>query len=115
MGYCGRCGTQIYEGQNFCAGCGVGLGADKPATQQSAQLAPLQEAFMQPGSHVAQPNLATARTQSLPLATSSGKKILIALFVIFLVGTIASSKAAHLFHGRTQIPANCAWLAQKGG
>ena len=43
---------------------------------------------------------------------------LLALFSSYRLedeGTIASSKAADLFHGRTQIPADCASSAKGGG
>ncbi|HEY7353432.1 MAG TPA: zinc ribbon domain-containing protein, partial [Terriglobales bacterium] len=55
MSDCGNCGTQIHEGQNFCAGCGAGIGP-----------------------------------RATPVPQSSGKKILIAILVMFLAGAIAA-------------------------
>ena len=94
MSYCGSCGTQIHEGQNFCAGCGAALGRDTVAPQPSAAAparpAPVDGAVARPGSEAVVQNLATLKAQSPPPAKSSGKKILIALLAIFLVGAIVA-------------------------
>ena len=36
MSYCGNCGTQIHEGQNFCAVCGAVAGAPATPVRQSS-------------------------------------------------------------------------------
>lgn len=93
MSYCGSCGTQIYEGQAFCAACGAAL-QGSPATQPSAialaRPEPAEGAATQPGTEAALQKLATLKTQASLSEKTSGKKVLIALLAVFFVGAVAA-------------------------
>jgi outer membrane protein OmpA-like peptidoglycan-associated protein len=88
MSYCGNCRTQIGEGQSFCASCGASVSeanapAQQPAEARTDSTAPPQS------SEAALQKLVTLRAQTSPPTKSSGKKILIAVLVVFLAGAIA--------------------------
>ena len=100
MSYCGNCGTQLSEGQKFCAGCGAPVTVDTSATDsapasnlpnlptQPSQVS--SNAVPQNSSEGALQKLTTLNAQSPPPAKSSGKKILIAILAIFFLGGIAT-------------------------
>lgn len=89
MNYCGNCGAQIHEGQNFCAGCGVPANeANAPAQQPTKASTDI--AAAQQSSEATLQKLATLKAQAPPPAEDSGKKILIAVLAVFLVGAVAA-------------------------
>lgn len=88
MGYCGNCGAQIHDGQNFCAGCGASVaGANVPAQQLAEASA---ENTVQQSSEAALQRLAVLNAQTPAPTKSSGKKILIASLAVLLVGALAA-------------------------
>lgn len=89
MSYCGNCGTQIHDGQNFCAGCGAPVSEADAQTQQPTE-ASTDSAAAQQSSEAVLQKLATLNAQAPSPTKSSGKKILIAVLAIFLVGAIAA-------------------------
>lgn len=89
MSYCENCGAQIGEGQNFCAGCGVPVGGEIVPAQQPT-VAPKSSNSAQQSSEAALQKLAMLKAQAPPPTKSSGRKILIAVLAVFLVGAIAA-------------------------
>jgi outer membrane protein OmpA-like peptidoglycan-associated protein len=90
MSYCGNCGAQLHEGQNFCAGCGTSVSEANAAAPESAAARFVGGASAQQSSEATLQKLATLKSQPPPPAKSSGKKILIVVLVVFLVGAIAA-------------------------
>ena len=90
MTYCTGCGTPIQDNQNFCAGCGTVLGGANPADQMSADTSSNVGTFAPQTSEATLRKLATLKAQAQPPAKNSGKKILIAVLAVFLVGAIAA-------------------------
>jgi outer membrane protein OmpA-like peptidoglycan-associated protein len=92
MSFCANCGRQIYEAQSFCAACGtslVGNGLDQQQT--AAQPPPPSDGpGMQPGRNATLQKLRMLESQTLPPPNNSGKKILIAVLAVFIVGAIAA-------------------------
>lgn len=100
MSSCGHCGSQLSGEQKFCADCGAPVTVDTSAAD-SAPASNLPNLSTQPSqgssnagpqnsSEAALQKLATLNAQSPPPAKRSGKKILIAILVIFVVGGIAA-------------------------
>jgi outer membrane protein OmpA-like peptidoglycan-associated protein len=88
MTYCTSCGTQIQEGQNFCAECGAPVAGGSLGPQTS--MGPTSSTAAQQRSEAVLQKLATLKAQVPPPATGSGAKILIAVLVVFIVGAIAT-------------------------
>ena len=87
MSYCGNCGAQIREGQNFWAGCGASVnGANAPA-QKPMEASTDSTAAQQ--SEAALQKLAMLKAQAPPPMKSS-RKILVAVLAVFLVGALAA-------------------------
>jgi outer membrane protein OmpA-like peptidoglycan-associated protein len=84
MSYCGNCGILIQEGQSFCSNCGARVGGDTPTA------GPTPSAPAQQSSEAALQKLVMLKAQTPPPAKGSGKKILIAVLIVFLVGAIAA-------------------------
>ena len=89
MSFCKDCGEQIQAGQKFCAGCGASVGEPNAPAQQPTE-ASTDSAAAQQSSEAALRKLATLNAQAPPPTKSSGKKILIAVLAVFLVGAIAA-------------------------
>ena len=89
MSYCGNCGTQIGEGQSFCASCGASVSEATVPAQQPTKASNGSTAAQQ-SSEAALQKLSTLNAQTQSPTKSSRKKILIAVLVVFLVGTIAA-------------------------
>src|SRR5579859_2195828 len=92
MIYCTSCGTQIQEGQNFCAGCGAPVTGGSLGPRTS--MGPTSSTAAQQRSEAVLQKLATLKAQVPPPATGSGAKILIAVLVVFIVGAIAAVAGA---------------------
>jgi outer membrane protein OmpA-like peptidoglycan-associated protein/uncharacterized OB-fold protein len=94
MSYCGNCGTQIVEGQTFCSNCGARAGGEILAASNQGTPVPSAAAgntAQQRRSEEALQRIATVNAQAAPPpANRSGKKILIAVLVVFVVGAIAA-------------------------
>jgi outer membrane protein OmpA-like peptidoglycan-associated protein len=91
MTYCTNCGTQIHQAQNYCAGCGALAGGGIPTPQLPAQPVPASGGVgAQTGSDATLQKLARLKAESPPAATSSGKKVLIAIFAVILLGGVAA-------------------------
>ena len=90
MSYCGNCGTQIHEGQNFCAGCGAVVGPPATAVRESAPPAQSADSTARAPGDATPQKPAMLNSQPALAPQSSGKKVLIAILVIFLVGAIAA-------------------------
>lgn len=88
MSYCGNCGAQIHEGQSFCAGCGTTVSESEVPPQQPRE-ASTDSAAAQQSREATLRKLATLKAQ-VPPPKNSGKKILIAVLAMFLVGAIAA-------------------------
>jgi outer membrane protein OmpA-like peptidoglycan-associated protein len=88
MGYCGHCGTQIHEEQNFCAGCGAPVSGAKALAQEPE--APTDSTAAQQSSETALQKLAMLNAQAPPSRKSPHKTILIAVLVVLLAGAIAA-------------------------
>lgn len=91
MSYCANCGTQIQEGQSFCSNCGTRIGGELPAARSATAATPIDNTSAQSSSEAALQKLATLKAQAQPQAKNSGKKILIAIFAVLLVGAIAAA------------------------
>ena len=89
MSYCGNCGAQIHEGQNFCSGCGASVSAANGPAQQPTK-ASTDSGAAQQSSEATLQKLATLKAQAPPPSKNSGKKILIAVLAVFLVGAVAA-------------------------
>lgn len=89
MNYCGNCGAQIHEGQNFCSGCGASVSEANTPAQQPTK-ASTDSGAAQQSSEATLQKLATLKAQAPPPAKNSGKKILIAVLAVFLVGAVAA-------------------------
>jgi outer membrane protein OmpA-like peptidoglycan-associated protein len=91
MSYCANCGTQLEQEQRFCGGCGASVGVGTTLAQPSGQpLSASRDVSAQASSDAALQKLARLKAESSPPAKSSGKKFLIAMFAVFLVGGIAA-------------------------
>jgi outer membrane protein OmpA-like peptidoglycan-associated protein len=90
MTYCANCGTQIHEAQNFCASCGAVVDGMNPAAQSPMEATPTASTSAQQSSEAALRKLATLKAQAQLPANNSGKKILIAVLVVILVGALAA-------------------------
>jgi outer membrane protein OmpA-like peptidoglycan-associated protein len=93
MNYCANCGSQFSGDQKFCAGCGTPVAAAGPLQTSDLQEQPSQvsSAGASPSnSEAALRKLAALNAQSPPPAKSSGKKILIAILAVILLGGIAA-------------------------
>lgn len=102
MDYCGNCGVQIHEGQNFCAGCGASVSEANIPAQQPLE-APTDSTAAQQSSEAALQKLATLNAQAPPPTKGSRKKILIAVLAVFLVGAIAAvSGVVHMGYREKQ-------------
>lgn len=110
MRYCGNCGTQIQDGQDFCAGCGAAVRGDALAAQPvaPAQLSSSEVAGVPQNSEAALQKLAALKAQSLPPPKSSGKKILMAVLAVLLVGAIAAVAGVVYFGYRVKPKASAA-------
>jgi outer membrane protein OmpA-like peptidoglycan-associated protein len=119
MSYCGNCGSQLSGGQKFCAGCGAPVTVDTSAAD-SASASNLPNLPTQPSqastnaepqnsSEAALQKLATLNAQSPPPAKSSGKTILIAILVIFVVGGIAAVGGVVYLGYRVKQRASATW------
>lgn len=89
MSYCGNCGAQIHEGQNFCAGCGASVSEANAPAQQPTKASTDSAAAPQSTEATLQ-KLATLKAQAPTPAKSSGKKLVIVVVAIVLVGAIAA-------------------------
>lgn len=94
MTYCGNCGRQVGEGQSFCAECGAPVvksagEADPPAALPS-QPAGASGAVVRSESDATLQKPAALKAQAPPPASASGKKILVTLLALFLVGVVAA-------------------------
>src|SRR5947209_5287097 len=96
MSYCGNCGAQIHEGQTFCSGCGARPTGDAHAAQLTAAGQPVSTEVVasQQSSEAILQKLARLNAQTPPPTKSSGKRILIAVLVVLLVGAIAALAGA---------------------
>ena len=90
MSYCANCRAQLEEEQKFCAGCGTAVGEAKPAAQTSADTSPTDGTPMQPSSVATLQKLRMLKSQTPPPPKNSGKKILMAVLAILLVGAITA-------------------------
>ncbi len=110
MSYCGNCGTQIQDGQDFCAGCGAAVRGDALAAQPVApvQLSSSEVAGGPQSSEAALQKLAALKAQSLPPPKSSGKKILMAVLAVLLVGAIVAVAGVVYFGYRVKQKASAA-------
>jgi outer membrane protein OmpA-like peptidoglycan-associated protein len=104
MKFCANCGTQLHEGENFCARCGTAVQAEtaaagktKPNPVASSSLAPMTTLLahttqgfsdVAPQPEAALQKLATLRTQNPAPANNSGKKILIVILAVVLLGGV---------------------------
>ena len=80
MTYCVNCGTQIPDGQKFCANCGTPVAGVTAVPQSDFDTHQSEEALQK---------LAKLNAQAPRAPKSSGKKVLIAILIIFLFGSIA--------------------------
>ena len=71
MSYCGNCGTQIQDGQDFCAGCGAAVRGDALAAQPVAPVQ-LSSSEVAGGPQSSEP-IAEARCPQSAVAASSEK------------------------------------------
>lgn len=90
MSFCGNCGAQIHKGQSFCASCGNPV--DRVSSVEAPEISrPIStEVAGHQGSEEILRKLATLKAQAPPPATNSGKRILIAVLMVFLVGAVAA-------------------------
>jgi outer membrane protein OmpA-like peptidoglycan-associated protein len=101
MSYCANCGTKIQDGQSFCSSCGAAIASAELQGERAADGA-------QRSSEVALQKLATLKAQLPPPAKRSGKKVLIAVLALFLLGTIAAAGGLVYFEYRVKQKASAA-------
>jgi outer membrane protein OmpA-like peptidoglycan-associated protein len=106
MSFCKDCGEQIQAGQKFCAGCGSSVSEIKVPPEEPREVSP-DSAAAQPSSEATLRKLATLKAQAPP-PKNSGKKILIAVLALFLVGAIAAVAAVVYVGYRVKQKANSA-------
>jgi len=93
MSYCTNCGTQIQQDQAFCSGCGsrlAGENSEAPALSVSTHPTVAAATDAQSRSDAALQKLVELKAQSPLPAKNSGKKLLVGVFVVLLVGAIAA-------------------------
>ena len=93
MSYCTNCGTQVQQGQSFCSGCGsrfAGENSEAPVVSPSTHPTVAAGTEAQSKSDAALQKLLELKAQSPLPAKSSGKTLLVGVFVVVLVGAIAA-------------------------
>lgn len=111
MSFCGNCGTRLSEGQSFCTSCGASVGGDFSASGRSATV----PVAVHPSNDPLLQRLATLKAQTPPPAKSSGKKILIAVLAVLLLGGIAAVGAVAYIGYRVKQKATAAFDKLDGG